>query len=285
MELARWIRLGDLKVDGAVAVPKLRLIGGERLHLVGEPRKLPDWHLAQPIELELLFEDEHLMIINKAAGLVVHPGTGQPDRTLMNALLHLRPELVALPRAGIVHRLDKDTSGLMVVAKTQPAYKGLVEALKQRCVERAYLAVVEGRLTGGFDIEQPLGRDPRVRTRQAVRADGRYALTYVRVQQRFIGHSLIEARLATGRTHQIRVHLAHAGYPLVGDMRYGARRLLPKGGAVELIECLQQFPRQALHAQRLGLTHPLTSEALLFETPPPSDFAGLCTLLSEHARE
>lgn len=283
-ELSRWIKSGELLVDGQTAQPKRRLLGDELLQLAGETRQLPDWQTPEDIPLDCLFEDDHVIVINKPAGLVVHPGAGQPDGTLLNGLLHRRPEQRSLPRAGIVHRLDKDTSGLLVVATSPTAHAALTADLKSHSVERVYTAVLEGTLTGGMDIEQPIGRHPTVRTRQAVRPDGKYALTHVRLGERYVAHTLVRAQLETGRTHQIRVHLAGVGSPLVGDTRYGAKRLLPAGCTQELAHCLQQFPRQALHARELAFKHPISGEQMRFEAQLPADMAELIELLRAHTK-
>jgi 23S rRNA pseudouridine1911/1915/1917 synthase len=277
--VSRWMSEGALRVDGQVVKPGARLIGGERLELDAETVPVEDWASGQVVEFEILHEDEDLIIVNKPAGLVVHPGAGNPDRTLVNGLLEHRPDLARLPRAGIIHRLDKDTSGLMAVAGSLRAHTRLVRDLQARNIHRHYLALTEGRMVAGRDIEAPIGRDPRNRTRQAVREDGKPALTRVRVQERFRAHTLIEAELATGRTHQIRVHLASIGYPLVGDRRYGARGRLPPGAGPALIEQLRGFRRQALHAWLLGLTHPATGEAMEFCAPLPQDMSELVAAL------
>ncbi len=289
-ELARWIRSGELAVDGELAPPKRRLNGGEWLELDGTPRDLPDWQAAQSIEFGLVHADAHCAVINKPAGLVVHPGAGQSDGTLVNGLLHRFGAARAagddprtLPRAGVVHRLDKDTSGLMVVARSSTAFATLSAAIAQRTVRREYLAVVEGVPTGGFDVAAPIGRDPRMRTRQAVVAAGKPAFTSVRVVERFATHALVSARLETGRTHQIRVHMAHKGFPLVGDTRYGARRRLPTQAEPALVSCLQRFSRQALHASRLGFAHPDSGAEVSYAAEPPTDMQTLLGLLRAHA--
>ena len=229
---------------------------------------------------ELVYEDDDLLIINKPVGLVVHPGAGNRDHTLVNGLLNHRPALSLLPRAGLIHRLDKDTSGLLAVAGTLTAHTRLTRALQKRHIERRYLAVTEGRMIAGQDIDQPIGRDPRLRTRQQVREDGKPALTRVRVQERYRVHSLIEAELATGRTHQIRVHLASIGFPLVGDRRYGARGKVPPAASKELIDLLSGFSRQALHAYHLAFDHPVSGERLDFQAPLPADLLALTQALA-----
>lgn len=278
---ASWIQRGELTVDGKRVKPKTRLLGGECLRLATLLRPKQDWQTGQDVPFEVVYEDELLLVIDKPVGIVVHPGAGNPDGTLVNGLLHYRESLNLLPRAGIIHRLDKDTSGLLLVAATLPAHQVLTRALAARKIERRYLAVTEGIMISGRDIDLPLGRDPHNRTKQKVREDGRQALTRVRVRERFRGHSLIEAELATGRTHQIRVHLATIGYPLVGDRRYGARGKLPAEAHDKLIEVLRAFRHQALHAYRLVLDHPTTAARLTFEAPMHADMRELVALLHE----
>jgi len=274
-ELTRWINSGELTVDGRTCKPKSKLIGGEVLELQAERQIREAWHQAESLALDLLYEDEHLVVLNKPAGLVVHPGAGNPAGTLVNALLGYRAELRNLPRAGVVHRLDKDTSGVMVVAASDVAQLRLTRMIAARRIDRFYVAVCEGRMVGGRDIDKPIGRDPHVRTRQAVREDGKPALTEVRVRERYRSHTLVDAKLHTGRTHQIRVHMSSMGYPLVGDRRYGARGKVPQGAAPQLIELIHSFPRQALHAWRLCFEHPVTCEDIDIEAPWPEDFAKL----------
>jgi len=282
-ELARWITAGELTVDGDVHKPKTKMAGGETLSLHADRTVREAWQEAQPIKLDVLFEDEDLLVINKNAGLVVHPGAGNPSGTLVNGLLHHRPSLTRLPRAGVVHRLDKDTSGLMVIAASEAAQLKLSSMIQNREIHRQYVCVTEGRMVAGQDVDKPIGRDPHVRTRQAVRDDGKPALTRFRVRERFRVHTLVDARLYTGRTHQIRVHLQNIGYPLVGDRRYGARGKLPQGAAPELIAQLQGFPRQALHAWHLEFSHPVGGETVAFEAPWPEDFASLVAALRADA--
>jgi 23S rRNA pseudouridine1911/1915/1917 synthase len=234
---------------------------------------------AEDLPLEVLYKDRSLLVINKPAGLVVHPGAGNPRHTLQNALLAFDPPLVLVPRAGIVHRLDKDTSGLLVVARTPEAHTALSAAMAARGIGREYLAVCTGVMTGGGTIDQPIARHRTQRTRMAVRADGRESVTHYRVVRRFRGHTLVRVELETGRTHQIRVHLAHAGFPLVGDPVYGGRRRIPAGCTAQLAAALAGFTRQALHAARLTLQHPATGREFTWEAPPPEDMQRLLSAL------
>jgi 23S rRNA pseudouridine1911/1915/1917 synthase len=234
--------------------------------------------------VDVVFKDRGLFVINKPAGLVVHPGAGNASHTLQNALLALDPKLSLVPRAGLVHRLDKDTSGLMVVARTPEAHAALAAAIASREVERSYLAVCVGVMTGGGTVDEPIGRHRSLRIRMAVRPDGREAVTHYRVLKRYRGHTYLRAELETGRTHQIRVHLDHIGYPLVGDPVYGTRRRLPRGADETLISALDSFKRQALHATRLALSHPLTGRALEWEAPVPPDMAALLLALEADAK-
>lgn len=279
--LQQWVKQGRVKVDGEALRPRDKLQGGEWIELeaVEEPR---GEFLPQAIPLAIVFEDEHLIVLNKPAGLVVHPAAGHRDGTLQNALLHHAPQLARLPRAGIVHRLDKETSGLLVVAKTLKAHKGLVDQLQARTVKREYLALVQGRMTAGGTVNAPIGRHPVDRKRFAVVEGGKEAITHYRVAERFPHHTLIRVQLETGRTHQIRVHMAYLRYPLVGDPQYGRLRL-PPGASDELIEALRGFKRQALHAARLSLTHPETGEELSWESPLPEDFQNLLEALRKAA--
>ena len=235
---------------------------------------------AQALDLDIVYEDESILVLNKPAGLVVHPAAGHADGTLVNALLAHAPELSQVPRAGIVHRLDMDTSGIMVVARTLQAHGSLVAQLQARTVRREYCAVCIGTLTGGGTVDAPIGRHPRQRKKMAVlEAGGKHAVTHYRVSRRFGHHTCITVSLETGRTHQIRVHMAHRRHPLVGDPAYGGRPRLPRGASDELIVALRQFPRQALHAKVLGLIHPGQGEEMRFECPLPSDMIDLLAIL------
>jgi 23S rRNA pseudouridine1911/1915/1917 synthase len=280
--LQQWIREGRVTLDDRVPRVRERVRCGDTVcidaEITGESACA-----AQAIELELIDEDDHLLVINKPPGLVVHPAAGNPDGTLLNALMHHDPGLAALPRAGIVHRLDKDTSGLMVVARTLGAHKSLVEAMQERRIRREYLAVVNGVLTAGGRIEAPIGRHPVDRKRMAVVAGGRVAVTHYRVIERYRAHTLVRVRLETGRTHQIRVHMAHIHNPVAGDPVYGGRPRLPRGAGDALKNALRDFRRQALHAQRLELEHPASGELLAWEAPLPADMKFLLELLQDDA--
>jgi 23S rRNA pseudouridine1911/1915/1917 synthase len=280
--LKAWLLEGAITVDGDSPKPRHAVSGGERVALCVEPEASVDAE-PEPIALDVVYEDSHLLVINKPAGLVVHPGAGNQRGTLMNGLLHYAPELEQVPRAGIIHRLDKDTSGLLLIARTLTAHTALVRALAERQISRHYLAVCNGVLTGGGRIDAPLGRHPVDRKRMAVREDGRPAVTHYRVLERFAAHTLVDVELETGRTHQIRVHFAHRQYPLVGDPVYGRRLAIPAGASERLTETLRGFRRQALHAVRLALEHPVTGEPMAFEKEPPADFADLVAALAEDA--
>jgi len=276
--LQGWIEAGAVQVDGLVPRGRDRVLGGEQVRI--EARIEADLQVAaESLPVDVLYSDRALFVINKSAGLVVHPGAGNASHTLQNALLALDPRLSVVPRAGIVHRLDKDTSGLLVVARTPEVQRALVEALAEREIERHYLALCLGVMTAGGTVDEPIGRHRSQRTRMAVRSDGRDAVTHYRVVQRFRAHTLVRAELETGRTHQIRVHLAHIGFPLVGDPVYGGRRRLTAGSSPELTAALNGFRRQALHASRLALTHPQTGKQMHWEAPVPEDFAHLLEAL------
>lgn len=283
VRLQGWIEEGAVHIDGQRMRAKDKVLGGEhvsvRAHWAAQGRLEPE-----ALPLNVVYQDRGLFVIDKPAGWVVHPGAGNPRHTLQNALLALDPALAHVPRAGLVHRLDKDTSGLLAVARTIEAHTRLVEALAAREIERVYLAICTGVLSGGGTVDEPIGRHRSQRTRMAVRGDGRSAVTHYRVVQRFRAHTLVQVRLETGRTHQIRVHLTHIGYPLVGDPVYGGRRM-PAGCGAPLAEALRTFARQALHASRLALAHPLTGQPLVCESPLPPDMAGLLATLEEDARD
>jgi 23S rRNA pseudouridine1911/1915/1917 synthase len=281
--LQRWIRAGAVRANGRPVRARDRVHGGEELVIEAEfdldasvaPQRLP---------LEILFEDSALLVLNKPPGLVVHPGAGNREHTLQNALLAHDPELARVPRAGLVHRLDKDTSGVLVIARTPEAHVRLVQALAARTVGREYLALCAGVPTGGGRIDQPIGRHRHARTRMAVRADGREAVTHFHIEERFRLHTLLRVQLETGRTHQIRVHLAHIRFPVVGDPVYGGRMRLPGDAPPPLTSALHAFRRQALHAQRLRLVHPISGRQLSFEAPLPQDLDSLLRLLRADTR-
>lgn len=277
--LQGWIKDGQLTLDGRIAKPKDKLIGGEALAINAELEAQGDWE-PEAIDLDIIHEDDDLLIINKQAGLVVHPAAGNYTGTLVNALLNHVPGLVNIPRAGIVHRLDKDTTGLMVVAKTLEAHTDLVEQLAERTVSREYEAVAVGTMTGGGTVDAPMGRHPLQRKLMAVlKQGGKRAVTHYRVAKRYPHHTHIRVKLETGRTHQIRVHMAHIGHALVGDQTYGNRFKIPKGANQHLIDSLKHFPRQALHAFKLGLEHPGTGEYTEWTAPLPEDFRNLLEAL------
>jgi 23S rRNA pseudouridine1911/1915/1917 synthase len=278
--LQAWINSGALTVDGQPAKSKQKLTGGECLSLVVEEAPQGDWQ-AEDIPLDIVFEDEHLLVINKPANCVVHPAAGNASGTLLNALLHHQPALANLPRGGIVHRLDKDTTGLMVVAKTLQSHQSLVAQLQARTVGRQYEAVAVGRILRGGTVDAPIGRHPRQRKKMAVVSrGGKEAITHYEVRQRFANHTYLYLKLETGRTHQIRVHLAHIGHPLVGDVTYGGRRRLPKSASPALLGAIQNLGRQALHARRLEFIHPASGEWRVWEAPAPEDVVRLLDALS-----
>jgi 23S rRNA pseudouridine1911/1915/1917 synthase len=282
--LAGWIKAGQARLDGREARPRDPVRGGELVTVDAEIGIQTDAP-AEDIALDVLYEDADVIVLNKPAGLVVHPGAGNPAGTLVNALLHRDPSLAALPRAGIVHRLDKDTSGVMVVARTLEAHTSLVEQLSAREVHRQYLAVVVGALVSGGTANAPIERHPRDRLRMAVRDDGKDAVTHYRLRERFRAHTLLECRLETGRTHQIRVHMAHLKHPIVGDPVYGGPLKLPRGASDATIAALRGFKRQALHAETLEFRHPVSGEAVRCIAPVPEDMRALIEVLRTDLRE
>lgn len=287
--LQEWIRTGAVSVDGQQCRPRDKVTQGANVQIDALLEAEVGWQ-GQDIELDIVYEDEAILVINKPAGLVVHPAAGHAEGTLVNALLAHAPELALLPRGGIVHRLDMETSGLLVVARTLPAHHSLVEQLQQRTVKRDYCALCIGAMTGGGTVDAPIGRHPRQRKKMAVIAmGGKPAITHYRLAQRFGHHTRIAVSLETGRTHQIRVHMAHRHYPLIGDPLYGGRPRIPKGASDLLINTLRNFPRQALHARALGFMHPDTEEFMQFECPLPDDILELIAVLEAedppHARD
>jgi 23S rRNA pseudouridine1911/1915/1917 synthase len=280
--LQQWLRSGHVSVDGRSLRARDKLWGGEHITVDATVEAEVPWR-GEAMPLEILYEDNTLIVLNKPPGLVVHPGAGNREGTLVNALLHHAPELANVPRAGVVHRLDKDTSGLLVVARSLTAHTHLVSQLQARTVKREYFAVVVGVMTAGGTIEAPVGRHPRERTRMAVVRGGRQSVTHYRVLERFRCHTYLRVNLETGRTHQIRVHMAHLHYPLVGDPTYGGRLRLPADSSNALQETLRHFKRQALHAGVLGLIHPESGAALQWEAPLPVDMQQLLEALRSDA--
>ena len=276
--LQQWIKDGAITRDGQPCKARDRMAGGECLSLEAQLEDQGEW-IAEAIDFRVIHEDDDILVIDKPVGLVVHPGAGNPRGTLLNALLHRYPDQALLPRAGIVHRLDKDTSGLMVVARTSRAQNALVAQLQARSVSREYEAVVQGVLVSGGTVDAAIGRHHSQRTRMAVVRGGRDAVSHYRVMRRFAAHTHVRVSLETGRTHQIRVHMAHLGHPLVGDPVYGGRPKLPRQASPELIVALRGFPRQALHAAALSLDHPVSGERLRWELPLPDDMAALLRIL------
>jgi len=280
--LKSWIDAGQLTLAGVAAAPKTRVSGGELLRLDAEIEPVVAIE-PEPIALAVVYEDESLLVIDKPAGLVVHPGAGNPSGTLQNALLALDERLAALPRAGIVHRLDKDTTGLLLVARTFDAHRELVAQLERREIHRRYEAICQGVMTGGGTVDAPIGRHVRDRTRMSVESRGRPAVTHYRVIRRFRAHTHVALELETGRTHQIRVHMAHIRHPLLGDPAYGGRPRLPKAPSAALVAALQGFKRQALHAKSLAFAHPASGAPIEVEAAVPADMRALLDVLASDA--
>ncbi|PCO26355.1 23S rRNA pseudouridine(1911/1915/1917) synthase RluD [Morganella morganii] len=283
--IKEWILDDRVQVNGRlVNKPKEKMLGGEQISIDAlidedmrfEPQNLP---------LNIVYEDDDILVINKPRDFVVHPGAGNPDGTVLNALLYHYPDIADVPRAGIVHRLDKDTTGLMVVAKTVPAQTRLVESLQLREITREYEAVANGRMTAGGKVEEPISRHPTKRTHMAVNLMGKPAVTHYRVMEHFRAHTRLRLRLETGRTHQIRVHMAHINHPLVGDQLYGGRPRPLKGASDEFRDALREFDRQALHATMLRLYHPITGIQMEWHAPIPDDMVKLIEVLKADAQE
>lgn len=280
-----WILQGQVRLDQKVAdKPREKVVGGENVEIAATI-EVQARHEAEDIALNVVFEDDDILVINKPTDLVVHPGAGNSDGTVLNALLNHAPEVNSVPRAGIVHRLDKDTTGLMVIAKTIPAQTHLVEQLQAREISREYEAVVIGTMVAGGIVDAPIGRHATKRTSMAVREMGKPAVTHYRVKEKFREHTHLRLKLETGRTHQIRVHMAHIRHPLVGDPLYGGRPKLPKAAGPDMVDVLRGFRRQALHAAQLELSHPITGEWLSWQAPLPEDFSRLLKVLKEDTAE
>ena len=281
MKLKNWIENKKITLNqNSNWRPRDKVSGGEQISINAE-LEVQTQSEPEPIKLDIVYEDHDLIIVNKPVGMVVHPGTGNASGTLLNALLYHCPQLQEIPRAGIIHRLDKDTSGLLVIAKTIVAHTKLVRQLQKRKIQREYEAIVRGVLTGGGTIEQPIGRHPKKRIRMAVTEKGKSAVTHYRIIERFHGYTHIQVQLETGRTHQIRVHMAYIHHPIVGDPTYSGRKQLPKNASPKLIEALKVFNHQALHAKKLGLKHPTSKEWMSWEVDVPKDFKTLLALLTE----
>jgi 23S rRNA pseudouridine1911/1915/1917 synthase len=282
-QIQQWIEDGRVTLNGRVPRKRDKVREGDAVEVRPPPPAQPGWK-AQAIPLEIVHEDGDILVINKPAGLVVHPGAGNPQGTLLNALLSHAPELARLPRAGIVHRLDKDTSGLLVVAKTERARQRLIEQLQEHAVEREYLAIVSGVMIAGGTVEAPIGRHRTQRTRMTVSSHGKPAVSHYRVIKKYRAHTLVQVKLESGRTHQIRVHMAHLHYPVVGDPVYGGRLKIPAGAGGKLKNALRGFKRQALHALKLSLIHPRTGERMQWATSVPEDMSRLMAALAEDAK-
>jgi len=282
--IQRWIEEGAVRVNGLAVKARDVVVGGQSATVEA---RLPEETgvAAQEMPLDIVHQDAAVLVLNKAPGVVVHPGAGNREHTLQNALLAHDPKLKRVPRAGLVHRIDKDTSGLLVVARTLESQTALVKMLAAHEIEREYLALCTGLMTGGGTVDEPIGRHRTQRIKMAVRSDGRAAVTHYRVEKKFRAHTLARVRLETGRTHQIRVHLAHVGYPIVGDPVYGGRRRLPAGASPTLKSALESFRRQALHAERLSFTHPRSGKPVSYTAPLPADLRELLGALARDLAE
>lgn len=283
--IKNWILDGHVQVNGTVLdKPKERVLGGEKIRIDTVIEEEVN-HQAENIPLNIVYEDDAILVINKPRDLVVHPGAGNPNGTILNALLYHYPDIANVPRAGIVHRLDKDTTGLMVVAKTIEAQTRLVESLQLREITREYEAVAMGIITAGGTVDEPITRHPTKRTHMAVFPTGKPAVTHYRVMERYRLHTRLRLRLETGRTHQIRVHMAHIAHPLIGDPLYGGRPRPPKGASQEFMQVLRNFDRQALHATMLRLFHPITGEQMQWDAPIPEDMQQLIKVLQDDTKQ
>jgi len=281
--LQTWIRNGHVRVNNKILRQRDPVVGGELVEIKAS-FEIQDFSSPEDIPLHVLHEDSELIILNKPAGLVVHPGAGNPEHTLLNALLHFDPQLEYVPRAGIVQRLDKDTSGLMVVARTPQTHTYLVEQLQARCIKREYKTIVSGVMTAGGSIDQPIGRHPRHRKKMTITDKGKTAITHYRIIKKFSGHTYLQIQLETGRTHQIRVHLSYLKYPILGDPVYGGRVKIPKNTSMQLISTIQSFPRQALHACKIELKHPVSGDMICLESPLPEDMQSLFEALENNEK-
>lgn len=282
--IKEWIEAQQVRVDNAVRRPKDKVMGGEAIEVMATVPITINAH-PEDIALNIVYEDDNILVLNKRVGLVVHPAAGNRTGTLLNALIHRIPGLMHIPRAGIVHRLDKDTSGLMVVAKTLEAHTDLVAQLQARTVNRTYETIVWGKLLSGGTVDAKIGRHSRDRKRMAVVENGKSAVSHYRVIEKFRAHTHLRVHLETGRTHQIRVHMSHIHHPIVGDKIYGGRLRIPPKASESFLALLRTFPRQALHAKQLGLVHPVTGERMQWDVPIPTDMEDLLEALRKDAVE
>lgn len=281
--LQLWLRDGLITLNGSIVKQRERVSVDDFVELRVPMPKVSAWQ-GEEFDVDTVFEDNDLFVVNKPAGLVVHPGAGNPKNTLINALIHKDQNLKTLPRSGIVHRIDKDTSGLLVVARTERARASLIEMLEAHDVDREYIAITNGVMIAGGTVDEPIGRHSRDRLRMAVTAKGKNAITHYRVAEKFREHTRIKVNLETGRTHQVRVHMAHVNFPLVGDPVYGGRLKIPAGATDELRDALRNFKRQALHAARLSFAHPVSGEVISFAQEPPLDMRNLEIALQNDAK-
>ena len=280
-KITSWIKSGAILIDSNSFKPKDKVLGGEIIEVNASSEENSKW-IAEDIELDIVYEDAEILVLNKPPGLVTHPGAGNTHGTLANGVLFARPELSQLDRAGIVHRLDKDTSGLMVIAKTESSKLSLIKQLEVHSVSREYYAIVYGSMVTGGMVDEPIGRDSSNRQKQAVTKSGKPAITHYRVIEKFKNFTLIKAILETGRTHQIRVHMSHIGHPLLGDFTYGGKVRFPKGATEELKVAIKEFPRQALHAKKLSITHPRDNKELTWKSKLPEDLDTMINILRKY---
>lgn len=285
VQITKWIKTGYVLVNNQTLRHSDAVIGGERVVIDAEIDLVDDAWVAEAITLDIIHQDDDIIILNKPAGMVIHPGAGNHDGTVVNALLHHAPQLEAIPRAGIVHRIDKGTTGLLMIAKTLQAHNSLVNQLQERTVLREYQAIVIGMMTAGGTVDEPIGRHPVDRKRQAVISSGKHAVTHYRIEQRYRAHTHIRCKLETGRTHQIRVHMAHTHYPLLGDPVYGGRIRLPKGANEATQTALQNFKRQALHAGLLGFIHPTSGKKVSWQIDMPEDMLHILDVLAKDQKD
>jgi len=280
-KIISWIKSGEILLGSKIFKPKEKVLGGEIIEMNVSPEENTKW-TPEDIQIDIVYEDAEILVLNKPSGLVTHPGAGNIHGTLANGVLFARPELSQLDRAGIVHRLDKDTSGLMVVAKTEPSKLSLIKQLESHSVSREYTAIVYGSMVTGGMVDEPIGRDSTNRQKQAVTKSGKSAITHYRIIEKFKNFTLIKAILETGRTHQIRVHMSHIGHPLLGDFTYGGKVKFPKGATDELKQAIKNFPRQALHAKKLSIKHPGDNKELSWKSKLPEDLDNMINILREY---